>query len=120
MSQLACELALCVQLIHRTAREEMTGGDEIRTALSEKLDALHTLRQNERDGIAAAIRNLHMASLVSDALERAENDTYGLCAACAQRISPRRLAALPWARYCIACQEMKEGCAAEVRWKNAA
>lgn len=44
----------------------------------------------------------------------------GLCAACEQRISPKRLAALPWAKYCIACQEVREGIAAESRWENAA
>ena len=98
----------------------MTSSDELKTALSERLEALCALGDTGRDGIAVVTRNRHLTSLVSDAMERAGNQTYGLCAACEQRISPRRLAALPWARYCMACQEMKEGFAAEVHWNNAA
>jgi|SRR5580693_687312 hypothetical protein len=98
----------------------MTSSDEIKTALSERLEALCALGHVERDGIALVTRNRHLTSLISDAVERAGNETYGLCAECEQRISPERLAALPWARYCIICQEMKEGFAADVRWNNAA
>jgi RNA polymerase-binding transcription factor DksA len=101
-------------------RKQMTSSDEIKTALSERLEALCIVDNAGRDGIAVVTGNRHLKSLVSDAMERAGNETYGLCAACEQRISPKRLAALPWARYCIACQEMKEGFAAEVRWNNAA
>jgi DnaK suppressor protein len=39
--------------------------------------------------------------LISEALERIENHTYGLCADCDEQISEKRLAALPWAKYCI-------------------
>jgi RNA polymerase-binding transcription factor DksA len=44
---------------------------------------------------------------VSEALERIDNGTYGLCLQCRHPISAERLAALPWVAFCIACQERK-------------
>jgi len=42
---------------------------------------------------------------IDAALARIENGEYGVCSACGEEISPKRLAALPWARYCIDCQD---------------
>ncbi|RMG56582.1 MAG: TraR/DksA family transcriptional regulator [Acidobacteria bacterium] len=46
--------------------------------------------------------------LVEEALQRIEEGEYGYCLNCGQPISPKRLEALPWARYCVKCQELKE------------
>jgi len=43
---------------------------------------------------------------ISDALHRLDQDTYGICAECEEPISAKRLDAVPWARYCVTCQEM--------------
>ena len=45
---------------------------------------------------------------VQEALERIEDGTYMQCAACGQPIPPKRLQAVPWAKYCVPCQE-KQG-----------
>jgi DnaK suppressor protein len=42
---------------------------------------------------------------IADALERIEHGTYGVCLECEEAISTKRLEAVPWARYCVACQE---------------
>ncbi|HWB82578.1 MAG TPA: TraR/DksA family transcriptional regulator [Bryobacteraceae bacterium] len=42
---------------------------------------------------------------ISDALHRIELGTYGTCLECEEPISAKRLEAVPWARYCVACQE---------------
>src|SRR5579872_5566835 len=42
---------------------------------------------------------------ISDALQRIEQGTYGTCMECEEPISIKRLEAVPWARYCVACQE---------------
>jgi DnaK suppressor protein len=42
---------------------------------------------------------------VSGALRRIDNGTYGVCAECEEPISSKRLDAVPWARYCVTCQE---------------
>jgi DnaK suppressor protein len=43
--------------------------------------------------------------LVQEALDRLESGDYGACLSCEERIPAKRLRALPWARYCIQCQE---------------
>jgi DnaK suppressor protein len=42
---------------------------------------------------------------VSDALHRIDHDHYGICMECDEPISVKRLEAVPWARYCVTCQE---------------
>ena len=42
---------------------------------------------------------------IADAIERIEHDTYGICMECEEPISAKRLDAVPWARYCVTCQE---------------
>jgi len=46
--------------------------------------------------------------LVDEALLRVEDEEYGLCQNCEKEINPKRLAAIPWARYCLSCQELLE------------
>jgi DnaK suppressor protein len=46
--------------------------------------------------------------LVDEALLRIEDDEYGVCQNCETEINPKRLAAIPWARYCLDCQELLE------------
>lgn len=43
--------------------------------------------------------------LVETALARMDSGEYGICLECEQPIAARRLAAVPWASRCIACQE---------------
>ena len=44
--------------------------------------------------------------LVNEALDRVQSGDYGVCLACEQPIPPKRLQAVPWARYCVTCQEV--------------
>jgi len=43
---------------------------------------------------------------ISDALRRIDRDDYGICLECSEPISPKRLDAVPWARYCVTCQDL--------------
>jgi DnaK suppressor protein len=52
-------------------------------------------------------QNIALLREVNEALERIEEGTYSVCAECDQPISPKRLAAVPWAKYCISCQEKR-------------
>jgi DnaK suppressor protein len=42
---------------------------------------------------------------IADALHRIDADCYGICMECEEPISAKRLDAVPWARYCVTCQE---------------
>jgi DnaK suppressor protein len=46
---------------------------------------------------------------VRAALERIRDGTFGSCIECESPISPKRLAALPWALRCIKCQDTADG-----------
>ena len=43
---------------------------------------------------------------IDKALARIGDSTYGACLNCSGKINPGRLKAVPWARYCIDCQEL--------------
>ena len=42
---------------------------------------------------------------IADALHRIGQGAYGVCMECDEPISQKRLDAVPWARYCVSCQE---------------
>ena len=65
-------------------------------------------------------RRWETQTLVSEALQRIENNTYGICSECEEAISPKRLAALPWAKFCISCQDARDTAASEMGWVDAA
>jgi DnaK suppressor protein len=46
--------------------------------------------------------------LVQAALRREEEGEFGLCAECGAPVQKKRLEAVPWARHCVACQELQE------------
>jgi DnaK suppressor protein len=50
-----------------------------------------------------------LLSQVNDALERLDEGLYGICRRCGQEIDPARLRALPYATYCLRCQQLLEG-----------
>jgi DnaK suppressor protein len=47
--------------------------------------------------------------LVQEALDRLDSGEFGVCQACEEPISSKRLKAIPWARYCVHCQERLTG-----------
>jgi DnaK suppressor protein len=76
------------------------GTDDIvdRANNSYNREFLFSLSNNERQ----------MLMLVDEALARMDEGIYGSCTHCGQQIGRQRLEAVPWARFCIACQELKE------------
>ena len=45
---------------------------------------------------------------IGDALRRMDQGNYGMCSNCGNMIAVQRLEAVPWARFCINCQELAE------------
>lgn len=46
--------------------------------------------------------------LIEEALRRIAKGSYGLCTECGGRIPSARLEAIPWAPFCVRCQQMLE------------
>ena len=79
--------------------------DEI--AIEKAPDALDEVQlAGERE---LAIRNLdrdsNMLRQIRRALARINDGSYGVCLHCDEDISPKRMNAVPWAAFCIKCQE---------------
>ena len=47
--------------------------------------------------------------MISAAMQRIEDGTFGDCLNCGQEIGSKRLEAIPWTWYCITCQELIDG-----------
>ncbi len=43
--------------------------------------------------------------MIEEALDRLNSGDFGVCLACEEPIPAKRLKALPWARYCVNCQD---------------
>jgi DnaK suppressor protein len=56
-----------------------------------------------------AMQNLHRGAALGrqlrSAIDRLDDGSYGICLQCEEPISPKRLKAVPWAEFCISCQE---------------
>jgi DnaK suppressor protein len=78
--------------------------------IEKSADALDEVQHaSERE---LAIRNLDRESNllrnVRSALRRIEDGSFGTCLHCEEEISPKRIAAVPWAPFCIQCQEQAD------------
>ena len=43
--------------------------------------------------------------LIEEAMDRLNSGDFGICFSCDEPIPPKRLRAIPWARYCLLCQD---------------
>ena len=79
--------------------------DEI--AIESAADALDQVQQGEERDLA--IRRIESTfsriQSIKLALDRINAGEYGTCLRCEGEISAKRLQAIPWAGYCIRCQE---------------
>ncbi len=58
--------------------------------------------------LAVSENDSRQLAMIDEALVRIADDEYGTCLNCEKEINPKRLAAIPWARYCLSCQELVE------------
>jgi DnaK suppressor protein len=82
--------------------------DALATSVQSPDEVEFAVKALEQDVTAMTVE-LHTGMLkeVERALKRVAKGTYGECEACGEAISPNRLKALPWARYCVTCQELR-------------
>jgi DnaK suppressor protein len=50
----------------------------------------------------------NLLRLIDESLLRIREGEFGLCANCEKEVQQKRLDAVPWAKYCIECQEKQE------------
>jgi DnaK suppressor protein len=94
-------------------REDLLGALSIRDDIAIQVTADEIERLQQQMSREVAIRTLDNTSRllkrIQAALELIEDDMYGVCLRCDRLISEKRLKAIPWASYCVSCQEIIDG-----------
>lgn len=93
-----------------TKRDELLAstGDREEIRIEHAAEEFDRLQQQLNREVA--IRNLDRGSMllkqVQSALARLDDETFGVCLRCDEEIPEKRLRAVPWAAYCVPCQEI--------------
>lgn len=95
------------ELIEGVARARAMGAVETEVGAPDIADRASSAFQREFSFFLSENEG-RILRLIDEALARLENGRYGLCVHCQQEIEEARLKAIPWARHCIACQELQD------------
>ncbi len=89
---------------------EKLKGNDLSVDASETPDPVDLAVRNYSKNVMLAVseNESRQLLLINEALERIADDEYGVCQNCEQDINPKRLNAIPWARFCLSCQELLE------------
>jgi RNA polymerase-binding transcription factor len=97
-------------LAERDLLIEKLKGNDLSVDDSETPDPVDLAVRNYSKNVQLAVseNESKQLALIDEALLRIEDDEYGKCMNCETDINPKRLAAIPWARFCLDCQELLE------------
>ena len=97
-------------LNERALLTEKLKGNDLSIDDSETPDPVDLAVRNYSKNVMLAVseNESRQLALVDEALLRVEDEEYGTCQNCEKAINQKRLAAIPWARYCLDCQELVE------------
>ena len=87
--------------VTQTMRAE---SDHLKFDIGDFYDHASTDRDREL-ALMLADREREKLTHVDDALKRIETGTYGICESCEEEIDKERLAAMPFTKLCLSCQE---------------
>lgn len=93
-------------------RQELLAGarntPEALSAIQSADEVEFAVRSVEQDvNVTTASVRSRMLQQIDYALERVAGGTYGDCQSCGEQISANRLKAIPWAEYCLQCEELR-------------
>ena len=97
-------------LAERESLMTKLSGNDLSVDASETPDPVDLAVRNYSKNVMLAVseNESRQVVLINEALERIADKEYGACQNCEKEISPKRLEAVPWARYCLECQELVE------------
>ena len=89
---------------------EKLKGNDLSVDDSETPDPVDLAVRNYSKNVMLAVseNESKQLSLIDEALLRIDDNEYGPCQNCENEINPKRLAAIPWARSCLDCQQLLE------------
>lgn len=101
-----------LDIVRRTLeakRKELQSGafDRSEILIENVADDFERLQQqlNREVAISNIDRQSRLLKDVQAAIARTADGTFGMCLHCEEPIPEKRLKAIPWARYCVPCQE---------------
>src|SRR3954452_10517432 len=97
--------------LERVRRERASSaGNRADIIIEQTADALDQTQSATQRALAVSLLNREttMYRRVERALQRIEDGTYGVCISCDEPISAKRLQAVPWAEFCLPCQERRD------------
>lgn len=97
--KLDAKLAECrdnKRIAREEARVEKVGGDPLDVVVGENFRHIAVVNL---DACAKIENSIYLAKTAI------KNGSYGICEECEEPIKQKRLEAVPWARFCIGCQE---------------
>ncbi len=85
-------------------------GNDLSVDDSETPDPVDLAVRNYSKNVMLAVseNESRQLALIDEAILRIDDKEYGECQNCGKDIQPKRLAAIPWARYCLDCQSLLE------------
>lgn len=89
---------------------EKLNGNDLSVDDSETPDPVDLAVRNYSKNVMLAVseNESKQLSLIDEALLRLGDNEYGKCQNCEKPINHKRLSAIPWARYCLDCQQLVE------------
>ncbi len=110
MSKLNLEKVKDKLVAERESLLTKLSGNDLSVDASETPDPVDLAVRNYSKNVMLAVseNESRQVVLINEALERIGDKEYGACQNCENPINPKRLDAVPWARYCLNCQEMVE------------
>jgi DnaK suppressor protein len=94
-------------LVLEIARRSKATTEGPQQDIGDIVDSVSEERTRELDMILTD-REKKKLSQLDEALERIDDGTYGLCEECDVKIPKPRLKVMPFAKYCVECQEKME------------
>ena len=58
--------------------------------------------------ISMSANDRRLLEMINESLLRIDAGEYGDCVNCGESVQEKRLEAVPWARYCLRCQDLQE------------
>lgn len=95
------------ELVREIARRSRATSEGTAPDIGDILDSVSEERTRELDMILTD-REKQKLKQIDDALDRIEENTYGLCEECGVKIPKGRLKVVPFAKYCVECKESIE------------
>jgi len=110
MSKLNLEKVKDKLIAERESLLTKLSGNDLSVDASETPDPVDLAVRNYSKNVMLAVseNESRQVVLINEALERIGDKEYGACQNCENPINPKRLDAVPWARYCLNCQELVE------------